>query len=68
MTKNEFQIILDSALSPIKEKLTSLEQQYSAVSGKQSEVIELASPPAGSDPHQRHHAGGDPERGRYRGY
>lgn len=52
---------LSEAVTPLKEQLTAQQENLTELKSKQDEVIELATPPVGSNPHQKHHAGGDPE-------
>ena len=59
--KTEFATQLEAAVSPLKEQLETQQENLTELKGKQDEVIELATPPAGSNPNERHHAGGDPE-------
>ena len=59
--KTEFATQLEAAVSPLKEQLETQQENLTELKGKQDEVIELATPPVGSNPNERHHAGGDPE-------
>lgn len=52
---------LSEAVTPLKEQLTAQQENLTELKSKQDEVIELATPPVGSNSHQKHHAGGDPE-------
>lgn len=56
MKKSEFKALLDEVLQPFNERITSLEQSYSAVKGKQKSVITLASRSVPAD----HYGSNDP--------
>lgn len=68
ITREDARVMLNAALSPLVSRLGALSGNAEALTQQADELIELATPPAGSDPHQKHHAGGDPESKRYRGY
>ena len=60
--KTEFATQLDAAVKPLKAQLETQQENLTELKGKQDEVIELATPPVGSNPNETHHAGGDPEK------
>lgn len=60
--KTEFATQLEAAVNPLKEQLDAQKENLTELKGKQDEVIELATPPVGSNPNESHHAGGDPEK------
>lgn len=68
ITSEEAKVMLSAALQPLVNRLGNLSGTAESLTNQADQLIELATPPAGSDPNQRYHAGGDPERGRYRGY
>ena len=59
--KTAFSTQLSEAVNPLKEQLEAQQEHLTELKDKQDEVIELATPPVGSNPNEPHHAGGDPE-------
>ena len=68
ITTEEAKLMLSAAVKPLLARLDAFAGNAEALTSQADDLIELATPPVGSDPDQRHHAGGDPERRDYRGY